>query len=465
LPPIRLKSDAEVAKQETPKSASFSQNLPDEPHLEDKPLLNVKTERASSEPPAVDKPPSPISPSQVTSPSIILPPVTDSPSTARPNVATFAKAAAESTETFNPAYEKAPVSPSSLLQPRVESPQPMLTISPPPESSGTPVSGDILLPLIIFSVVKANPPRLVSELLFVQRYRNQGVGGEESYCLVNLMAVAEFLENVDLSALGLGDSEKKLLSTADLTPIPLAGTALGSPPPAAPGLRGRMEQQVDLLTGSANKVLSGVVDSSFGVLRSFLPSTDAAATQASATSTEELQSAAPWNAMRPSFGLLRRETGFSIANLAASLPVTGRDRSRSVHKAPDENGQQMVEVSSRPGSRASRRSIYAGSEDESEEANETGEGEEESEGDEESGDEQDERRSIRSFESMMSSRKRAIGRKSLSDRLASMPGLGRLTQSGTHETLKVRSCYLRVPNFVNMTFHRRHHLHPVGHRF
>lgn len=31
------------------------------------------------------------------------------------------------------------------------------------------------------------------------------MGGEESYCLVNLLAVAEFLENVDLAALGLGD--------------------------------------------------------------------------------------------------------------------------------------------------------------------------------------------------------------------------------------------------------------------
>lgn len=83
-------------------------------------------------------------------------------------------------------------------------------------SEPTPVSGDILLPLIIFAVVKANPPRLVSHLLYAQRFRNQGVGGEESYCLINLMAVAEFLENVDLEALGLGDSEKKVLRYAEM---------------------------------------------------------------------------------------------------------------------------------------------------------------------------------------------------------------------------------------------------------
>ena len=85
---------------------------------------------------------------------------------------------------------------------------PLLTVSPP--KTPTPVSGDILLPLIIFSVVKANPPQLVSHLLYTQRFRNQSFGGEESYCLVNLMAVVEFLENVDLGALGLKESEKKV---------------------------------------------------------------------------------------------------------------------------------------------------------------------------------------------------------------------------------------------------------------
>lgn len=64
---------------------------------------------------------------------------------------------------------------------------------------------------MIFAAVKANPPHLVSHLLFTQRFRNQTIGGEESYCLINLMAVAEFLENVDLAALGLGESEKTVI--------------------------------------------------------------------------------------------------------------------------------------------------------------------------------------------------------------------------------------------------------------
>jgi len=81
---------------------------------------------------------------------------------------------------------------------------------PRPLKEPTPVSGDILFPLIIFSVVKANPPHLVSNLLFTQRFRNQAIGGEESYCLINMMAVAEFLENVDMAALGLDYSDKGL---------------------------------------------------------------------------------------------------------------------------------------------------------------------------------------------------------------------------------------------------------------
>lgn len=92
------------------------------------------------------------------------------------------------------------------LPPRSESSR--LSFSPEPRKEPTPVSGDVLLPMVIFSVVKANPPHLVSHLLFTQRFRNQTVGGEESYCLINLLAVAEFLENVDLAALGLNDVNK-----------------------------------------------------------------------------------------------------------------------------------------------------------------------------------------------------------------------------------------------------------------
>ena len=137
----------------------------------------------------------------------------------------------------------------------------------------------------------------------------------------------------------------------------------------------------------------------------------------------------PWNAARPGFGPLRRESGFSIASLAASLPV-GRDRSRSFASTAgttaEESGQMMVDVSSRPGS---VRSIYGSDAESSRE--DCDEDEEEQDGD----DDRHDVRSIRSFESMLgraARRRRTRTRKNLSDRLASMSGLSRLSDPQKH---------------------------------
>lgn len=310
-------------------------------------------------------------------------------------------------------------------------------VSPQPFKP-TPVSGDVILPLMIYSVVKSNPPHLLSHLLYIQRFRNESFGGEESYCLINLLAAAEFLENVDLDALGL---QAEGVNTSDLTPLPVArsrsasaGSVDGtSPPPTATGfgsdaamrLRGRVEQRVDAIAGSANKVLSGVVDSSFGVLRALLPGghQEQSTPQPPQVPTQE---------PKPGFNLLKRETGFSIATLAASLPIA-RQRSNQSNTA-DESGQQMMDVS-RPNSRTSKHSKMGG--DDIYESSE--QSEEESEGDGEGEDEEHDTRSIKSFESMMSQRKRrrrkaATARKSIADRLANVPGLQKLSHTLDHKT-------------------------------
>lgn len=73
-------------------------------------------------------------------------------------------------------------------------------IAPGPTSS----SADLILPILIYSVVQANPQQLASHLAFVQRFRAENLfGGEGQYCLVNAQAVLEFLLTVDLEALGL----------------------------------------------------------------------------------------------------------------------------------------------------------------------------------------------------------------------------------------------------------------------
>lgn len=254
------------------------------------------------------------------------------------------------------------------------------------------------------------------------------------------------------------------LSTADLTPIPISRTPESPAFPELPTLRNRMEQQVDAIAGSANKVILGVVDTSVGMLRSFLPgNVPHGSTDASASQTEP-PSGGVWNSPKPAFGLLRRESGFSIASLAASLPG-GRERSKSLLGNGEETGQQLIDVNSRPGSVKSAMmnddDESSGSEEKTED--ETGD-DEESEDEDEDGAEVDatpahDARSIRSFESMMSAgakeRKEASARKSLSDRLLHMPGLSRLSQSDPHkvcfhyspdDSIRYILCRLRHPD-------------------
>jgi hypothetical protein len=197
----------------------------------------------------------------------------------------------------------------------------------------------------------------------------------------------------------------------------------------ADSLRGRVEHQVDIIAGSANKVLLGVVDTSFGVLRSLLP---LQGTTGPNPAEGDLQSdAAPWN--RPGLGLLRRENGFSIASIAASLP--GRDRlggtAKSIHSVDEESGQQLVVVSSQPPSVKSGVTRKDGELiEESGSSGSEGEDGEDEEDDEDGGDTGHDARSIRSFESMMKDKKRSKKgpRRSLSDRLAHMSGLSKLGQ-------------------------------------
>jgi len=157
---------------------------------------------------------------------------------------------------------------------------------------------------------------------------------------------------------------------------------------------------------------------------------------------------------RASFGLLRRESGFSIASLAASLPIAGRSRlSGGSTGGGEEAGQQMMSVS-RPGSRSPKvmAKPYEEAEDD-EEGDEEGESvssKDESEDDEESKGEPDvepevlsgDGRRIRSFESMLSGANKEKQkslvvdglqqpRKTLSDRLASMSALATSTLKGS----------------------------------
>lgn len=207
------------------------------------------------------------------------------------------------------------------------------------------------------------------------------------------------------------------------------------------GLRGRVEQQVDAIAGSANKVLSGVVDSGFGVLRSLLPANAELQSHPSDGSAES----APWNNIRPGFGLLRRESGFSIASLAASIP-RARERSKSVlSHANTEEGQEMVE--SRPGS---IRDVRLGGLASDYEGSDGGNSDEDDSDVEEGNGAAHDSKSIRSFESMMSSNRKKMDRErkdrmSLTDRLAHMSRLTRGGGGNTQPELQVPTHQVCLP--------------------
>jgi hypothetical protein len=49
---------------------------------------------------------------------------------------------------------------------------------------------DVLLPVLIYTVVKSNPQKFVSNLKFIQRYRmSSKLVGEASYCLTNMVCL------------------------------------------------------------------------------------------------------------------------------------------------------------------------------------------------------------------------------------------------------------------------------------
>lgn len=203
LPPVRLKPDGEesINDTRTPQQQSFPSKGHENTH---KPLTNIST----ISPPGsilhndnVAESPHPLSPHPVAlqlpeirtpdSIPIVLPAIADPISPARSPLKTSVSLSTPDTRPFSP------TSSIATAESRVS-------------QKGTTVNSDVLLPIIIFSVVKANPVNLVSHLLYVQRYRSRKVGGEESFCLINFLAVVEFLEHVDLQALGLGPADRVL---------------------------------------------------------------------------------------------------------------------------------------------------------------------------------------------------------------------------------------------------------------
>ncbi|SMR43369.1 unnamed protein product [Zymoseptoria tritici ST99CH_1E4] len=69
-------------------------------------------------------------------------------------------------------------------------------------------SADAFVPLLIYTVLRARPEHLVSNVQYIWRFRNQDkLGGESGYYMSSLMGVVSFIENLDRTNLTITDEE------------------------------------------------------------------------------------------------------------------------------------------------------------------------------------------------------------------------------------------------------------------
>ncbi|KAL5846680.1 hypothetical protein ACOSQ3_010204 [Xanthoceras sorbifolium] len=75
-------------------------------------------------------------------------------------------------------------------------------------SNENPPGADEFLPVLIYVTIKANPPQLHSNLLYIQRYRSQSrLVAEAAYFFTNMLSAESFISNIDAKALSMEESE------------------------------------------------------------------------------------------------------------------------------------------------------------------------------------------------------------------------------------------------------------------
>ncbi|RCH86588.1 hypothetical protein CU098_003459 [Rhizopus stolonifer] len=67
---------------------------------------------------------------------------------------------------------------------------------------------DVFLPLLIYVVIRANPPRMISNVQYISRFRHPDyLRGEAGYYLTNLMGAVNFIETMDFTSLSISKEE------------------------------------------------------------------------------------------------------------------------------------------------------------------------------------------------------------------------------------------------------------------